>query len=145
MQWLADKDHVSGFLSPDVNGMRKLYDLKTREYFPFQVDPLNILDEETITIGRFTFYQSALELGQRILSTALKEQPRLLVIDEVGRLELQGRGFEPMVGEIVRTQQAHQLKGNLLLVVRDSLLEAVIEHSRIACFQLLEKELNIGR
>ncbi len=144
MQWPADKEHISGFLSPDVNGLRMLYDLKTRVYFPFQVDPLNILAEEIVTIGRFTFYQSAFDLGRRILASALEEQSRLLVIDEVGPLELQGRGFEPMVGEVVRAQQAQQFKGDLLLVVRDGLLEEVIKHYRIARYQFLEKELNIG-
>ncbi len=137
MEELANQDGIAGVLTPDVNGVRKLYDLKTRTYFSFQSEADINSSEPVITIGRFAFYESAVARARHMLVAALQEQPRLLVIDEVGRLELRQQGFEPVVGVIIRAQQAGHLRGNLLIVVRDSLLDEVVSHYRLQRYRIL--------
>jgi nucleoside-triphosphatase THEP1 len=136
----AKTDRVAGVLTPDVNGIRKLYDLKTRTYFPFQSEDETNRREPVITIGRFAFYESAFARARLILEAALQEQPRLLIIDEIGRLELQGQGFEPVVGEVIRRHQAGQLHGDLLIVVRDTLLDEVLSHYHIQGYRIFHSE-----
>jgi nucleoside-triphosphatase THEP1 len=133
----AKADRVAGVLTPEVNGIRKLYDLKTRTYFPFQIEDDTNRDEPVITIGRFAFYEAAFARARLILAAALQEQPRLLIIDEIGRLELQHHGFEPAAGEIIRAHQAGDLQGDLLIVVRDTLLNEMVSHYHIQCYQIL--------
>jgi nucleoside-triphosphatase THEP1 len=137
MNGLAKTDRVAGILTPEVNGIRKLYDLKTRTYFPFQLEDDTNRSEPVITIGRFAFYESAFARARLILEAALQEQPRWLIIDEIGRLELQQHGFEPVVSKIIRRHQAGNLQGDLLIVVRDTLLNEVVSHYHIQRYQIL--------
>jgi nucleoside-triphosphatase THEP1 len=57
----------------------------------------------------------------------MENMPRYLVIDEIGPLELSGRGLEPMVSTILENYERSP-KQHLVLVVRDYLLEKVISH-----------------
>ncbi|MDZ7344171.1 MAG: hypothetical protein ONA90_06615 [candidate division KSB1 bacterium] len=128
---------VAGVLTPEVNGIRKLYDLKTRTYFPFQIEDDANRSEPVVTIGRFVFYESAFARARLILAATVQEQPRWLIIDEIGRLELQQRGFEPVAGKIIRAHHAGHLKGDLLIVVRDTLLKEVVRHYHIQRYRIL--------
>ncbi|MDZ7288542.1 MAG: hypothetical protein ONB44_02440 [candidate division KSB1 bacterium] len=138
MNWLAGKDNVAGILTPEVNGIRKLYDIAAREFFPFQAERESTAGEDQVTIGRFTFYQSAFARARLLLGAALKEHPRWLIIDEIGPLELNNHGFEPLVSQIICAFQADKFAGDLLLVVRDTLLEEVVSHYHIALYKLFD-------
>ena len=137
MHWLAGKKNVAGILTPDLNGVRKLYDIGTQEYFPFQIEDNSSPCEASITIGRFAFYQSAFEKAKGILRNALQKQAQLLIIDEIGRLELNYDGFEPLISEVIRAHQSNHLQSDLLVVVRDSLMQKVLGHFGIERFEVM--------
>ena len=60
----------------------------------------------------------------------MERRPKWLVIDEIGPLELRGGGLEPMVGKILNEYK--RTKNNrLIIVVRENLLEKVIEHYKL--------------
>jgi len=51
-----------------------------------------------------------------------------LIIDEIGRLELnQNKGLEPALGVVINKFINKEVSGNLILVIRDYLLEECIE------------------
>lgn len=115
-EWLKDKN-ARGILSPVVNDVRKLYAIQEKIDIPFQAP---VCLPHTISVGRFHFYTKAFDRANEIL---LKEAiADWCVIDEVGPLELRGQGFFPALEKLLKNPS-----GNLLLVVRSSLLEEVQE------------------
>lgn len=113
-EWLVTKE-ARGILSPVVDGTRMLYAIQEGIYIPFQASGPS---HETISVGRFHFYRHAFDRANDIL---MKETPgNLCVIDEIGPLELQGQGFSPALEKLKSNPSI-----NLLLVVRNSLLEEV--------------------
>ncbi|RYE15296.1 MAG: hypothetical protein EOP51_27025 [Sphingobacteriales bacterium] len=127
-QWLRNKtNHVSGVLTPDKDGRRLLYDIARDEYHELEA-PENTPDEEVQMIGKFRFCKEGFDKAQEILKRSLEENTEWMVIDEVGKLELdEGRGLEPTVGEVIRFYQGGEAKGKLILVIRNYLLDEAVE------------------
>jgi len=104
-----------------------LLDIKTGAYHDLELDETA---DNTIAVGRFYFDKNVFEKAQQILLNALQLRPEWLVIDEIGKLEIeQGLGLEPAVGRIIN-EYKHTAK-NLLLVIRDSLLSKAIDHYKL--------------
>lgn len=135
MQWAAERERIGGFLSPVVEGLRRLFTLRDRQLRPFQA-----LEEEgdLVVVGKFRFYASAFELGRQTLLADSQAGLDWLVIDEIGKLELAGRGFEPAAGQVIRRFQEEEGKCRLLLVVRDYLLEEVVGRYGLGEFSMVE-------
>ena len=119
---LESPQSFSGFLSPDVEGKRMLYDIASEELFPFETDLEDL--ENNVVIGRFQFLRKAFQLGAGILKM-VSGKAKFCVIDEVGKLEItHDAGFEPSVGIIITDfLKNHFPASQLILIVRDSLLE----------------------
>ena len=75
----------------------------------------------TESVGRFRFHQQGLELGRHALAQALRERPKLVIIDEVGPLELRGGGWAEAAEALVDGYRVGP--GLLVVVVRKRLLE----------------------
>lgn len=124
-EWIQSKNDIGGFLTPDIEGMRMLFDIRKQKAYPFQVSENYV--GAVASIGRFRFAMSGFELGKNIIVNASPDL-KWFVIDEAGKLEIeQGEGFEPEVLRIVKRFQSGEMQGNLLLVVRDTLLVKAIE------------------
>ncbi len=123
-KWAENRRDVAGILSPDADGLRMIYDLAAKEYFPFQV-PQNTAFANIQQTGRFTFYQSAFDLAYTIIEQSFLKDPNWLIIDEVGPLELQKKGFHPILKQIIPAYLAGTKKGNLTLVIREGLVQEV--------------------
>ena len=126
-QWLKEQQvDAGGILTPDVDGLRRLYDIGRNEWHPLQVaqgHPQN----DILEIGQYRFSLKGFQLAQEILLRAAKEDPAWLIADEVGMLELRRKtGLEPALTEIMNMYQSATCTGNLLLVVRDYLIDEVI-------------------
>lgn len=124
MDWLEGRS-AAGILSPDVQDKRVMVDLTTRTSFPFQLD-----EKETgVRIGRFVFDPNAFVKANNMLSQAPQKAADWIVVDEVGRLEMdQQEGLAPSVQHLVQLAQSGNLTSKLLLVVRDYLYESAVEH-----------------
>jgi len=124
MRWLEGKTNIAGILSPDVDGVRSLLDLHSRELRPLETAP----GADAVQVGRFCFSLKAFEWAQDILLHPKNETANWLVIDEVGKLELDEHGgLEPAIGVLLEKYRKG-LGGNLLLVIRDTLLQKAIHH-----------------
>ena len=121
--WCKGKN-AAGILTPNVEGRRVLLDIATGNQHMLE---LQIRLECSISIGRFHFDNEVFRIGRDILLQAKCNSPEWLVVDEVGPLEIKRReGLEPALGAIV--EHYKRSGSNLLLVVRDSLLEEVVRH-----------------
>lgn len=119
--WASRKLAFGGFLSVAVLDGRgrteyDLLDLKEGRRLPF----LRLTGEpEAERTGPFFFVGRTLELAKSII---LKAGPgELLIVDEVGPLELQGGGLWPALREIIFRSDMRSL-----LVVREDILERFV-------------------
>ncbi|MBN1296922.1 hypothetical protein JXA80_09085 [bacterium] len=126
MEWISDSSRIGGFLCPDVDGKRMLFDIENRKFYPFETDDMT--NGSCLRIGRFVFAQASFDIAMDILASAVIRQPHLFIIDEIGVLELENRGFAGMFENTLRAYRSHQFTGNLLIVVRDACLQNVIDH-----------------
>jgi nucleoside-triphosphatase THEP1 len=137
LQWCSQQKHIGGILMPDINGTRKILDLHTKEIIDVAcTDAVN--SKELLTaVGRFHFYTAAFERGNAIILAALNQKPRWLVIDEAGKLELDGKGFYESIVKAVDVYNNNKAAGNLVIAVRESLCNEVISFFKIKNFHII--------
>jgi nucleoside-triphosphatase THEP1 len=73
-------------------------------------------------IGRFNICPKGLALGKTILSTFLLSDNRIVVIDEVGSLELRNKGWASCIDELLEHSGHH-----IIITVRDIHVDEVIK------------------
>ena len=123
MDWIAGKDKVAGFLTPDVDGIRMLYDIRAKKYFPMQLSEASA--EESISVGKFSFSKKAFEHAKHLLSDTAADW---LIADEAGKLEIeQGTGLEPGLTATIHFFKNNNAAGALILVIRDTLIEKAVK------------------
>ena len=137
LQWCKLQINTAGVLMPDMNGGRKIFDIDTKEIFDVECKDVATTRELLTSVGRYHFYSVAFEKGNAIIQAALTEMPDWLVIDEAGKLELEGKGFYESIIKAVDLFNNDKVPGNLLLSVRESLLAQVISFFKIKNFQVI--------
>lgn len=126
MQWVKDKKKMAGILSPVVNEERMFYNITDGTYFKM----LATENEESLPVGKYIFSKAAFDKANNIL---LAEKNKFIIIDEIGPLEFMGKGFADTLKNIL--QQKNYT--NLLLVVREGLVDDVVEYFNIDEIELL--------
>jgi len=128
---IKGRNDVGGFLSPTVNELRNLLDLKTQNLIDFESK-----EElpETISVGRFQFYNSAFEAATHWTLSHSSSNIKNIIVDELGKLELQEKGFFTLARELLQMNWETQ---NLILVVRDFLLEDIVRFFSIQEYKAL--------
>lgn len=126
LHWCNNQKGLQGILMPDINGSRKIMNIKTKEVFDIECTDTAFNKQLLTTIGRFNFYSAAFEKANAILLAALTQNPNWLVIDEAGKLELDKKGFYPAIIKAVNRYANNPKDGNLLITVRDGLCSEVI-------------------
>lgn len=130
--WLEGRN-AAGILTPDREEIRWMKILSRNEWLPFEVDAET--DLATIEIGRFQFSANAFEQAKSEFRQAIDQQAPWIVVDEVGKLEVKGKGLEPAITTLIEATQTGVYSGNLLLVVREELLEMVLEKWKIEVWE----------
>jgi molybdopterin-guanine dinucleotide biosynthesis protein A len=118
---------VGGILSPAIEkqGQRvgsNALDLLTDEEIPFARLSRYRSLEEGEKVGDYTISRDGILFACRAIERAVGSRCDLVVIDEVGPLELHGKGLMPAV------ELALASAVNMLIVVRSSLREALQKH-----------------
>ena len=86
--------------------------------------------ENAVKVGRYMFDPDVFYWAQKQLIKELNIAKGYLIIDEIGFLELNGEGLEPMLSNILKkTVKRDDI--TLLLVVRESLVNQIIEHYKL--------------
>ena len=133
LQWSKHKN-CAGILMPDINGSKKFYDIETEKYFDAECNSDNA--ENLTIIGKYRFDNKAFDKANAIIIAAIAKPVDYFVIDEIGKLELDKKGFYPALISLLQAQQQLQFNVNILLVVRDSLLQEVVSFFSIEKFKV---------
>ena len=133
-KWCNTRNDVFGILSPVENDKRFFQDISNGEKFPMEAGPEEI---STIPIGKFKFSMSAFSKAVEIISGSAYNKNGWLVIDEIGPLELSGRGFDEVLKEVLQASPSNM---KIILVVRDTIKDDVIH--RYSLSDHLIKEVN---
>jgi molybdopterin-guanine dinucleotide biosynthesis protein A len=118
---------VGGILSPAIEkqGQRvgsNALDLLTGQEIPFARLSRHNSFEEGEKVGDYTISRDGILFACNAIERAVESRCDLVVIDEVGPLELQGKGLMPAV------ELALASAIDVLIVVRSSLREALRKH-----------------
>lgn len=120
------KVETGGFLAERIMSDNEttgynLVDLESGHKIPF----LYVNDQKEIEkqkIGRYSISPEGLSAGKKILRSLSKQRDRIIIIDEVGRLELYNAGWAENISELLEKTTNH-----LILVIRDEFVEKVRE------------------
>lgn len=99
--------------------------------FAFFKDYLPMDLEISFTYGPFYFSKKGLEFAIKISKNIIKENIDPVYIDEVGPLELNGKGFHSILTNILRTGK------DIYLVIRTHCVEEVLKKYEIKEYQIL--------
>ena len=138
LQWCSQQKNIAGILMPDINGSRKILDLHTKEVFDIECTDAANTKELLTSVGRFHFYTVAFEKANKIILTALDQTPDWLVIDEAGKLEMDGKGFYESIVKAVDLYN-NDKPGNLMITVRESLSTEVISFFKVKNVQVIHQ------
>ncbi len=111
---------IAGFFSVGIieNGIRtgfNLVDIESSRQIELCSDKKN---EKRLKFGKYYFNSDAISLGNEILNSNKLSDKQLIVIDEVGHLELNGLGWSNAIENITRNNTVPQL-----WIVRKSLVQ----------------------
>ncbi|MBS1587105.1 MAG: hypothetical protein JSS82_16345 [Bacteroidetes bacterium] len=138
VNWLTKIQGAAGFLTPDILGRKKLYDIATGDYLDLEVDESCT---DCTRMGECQYDNKALEYGRQLLLNAVDNWPRWLVIDDIGPLEMdRNEGWEPALGQVIKAH--HEIDGDndLLMVVNEPLLNEMIQHYRLHAAIVLDRK-----
>jgi len=121
--WIEGKN-VGGFLTPDVDGLRKFYDIHSGKYLAFESEIASYL---TVGVGRFNFYKSAFNYGNELIINSINSEFNYFIIDEFGKLELQNMGFSTGIDELIKYLILNDFAGEYMIVVREFLVDDFLE------------------
>lgn len=117
---------VDGILAPIIDEKRRLYHISSRTIKDFQADQRN---NNTIEVGKYSFYKESFKWANEKLIKGFESGPEWLIIDELGKLELRKEGLYESSKYIIDKRK--YTKTNIILVIRDYLLEQILEFYNI--------------
>jgi molybdopterin-guanine dinucleotide biosynthesis protein A/nucleoside-triphosphatase THEP1 len=112
--------NVAGLLAPSLYRDGELLGFDAIDLQNETRAPLAKRNTDTGKTIRFTFLPEGLKLGNAALSTTAAKSADLVIVDEFGPLELDGRGWRENVDSLLASSSAL-----ILLVVRQELADAV--------------------
>lgn len=138
LHWSKSRNDVDGLLCPDdANGKRYFLKLKNNTIFKLEAEAET---EAIVAIGNFKFLRSAFnEANDYLILEASKTERQYLIIDEIGKLELKNEGLHVSTKALISQFKSND-NTHLILVVRDYLLDAVLEHYGITECSILNTE-----
>lgn len=135
------KKSIAGILTPNHSGSRHLYSISSKTWYPLEVDK-KADRGKTFEVGRYLFLESAFDHASSGFLDEWDSNTEMVIIDELGFLELRGKGFYSLVMELLEKKPFSLVP--LLLVIREHKLEEMIAFfklpvSKIYNLQSLEK------
>jgi len=136
----TNRNDVDGVLCPDDDkGKRYFLNIKSKDKYPLAANS-DTEDHNIISIGPFQFLKSSFQnANDYLLQSNDKREYLYLVVDELGKLELKNIGLHDSAKSII-AQHENSKTHHLILVVRESLLNDIIEHYDISQYSVLRKE-----
>ena len=86
-----------------------------------------------LNIGRFGFHEEVFATGRKTIT--MEKESVLTVLDEIGRLELAGKGWASVLSDLLDT------KNRLLIVVRRDFIEKVVQQFALTNYAVVDAEI----
>lgn len=129
-KWIKTQKGIDGFLSPKIKGKRFFKNIKTKILIPLETENSNL------KVGRFHFDNESFKLVEYELYKLWNSDISTLVIDEIGPLEIKkNKGFHNLILDILNSKKDSDK--NLILVIRDYLLDAFIEKYPFSDYKII--------
>lgn len=128
LSFVQNRNDVGGILSPLIDGKKYLYDISSGERKLLKTDSEDA-EADVIVVGRYKFKKKVFEWAKAVLLKASTENLAYLIIDEIGQLELEGKGLSPVADEIISKYFTYSTK--ILIVVRESLVDKFLEYYKL--------------
>ena len=125
MEYCKQHKNTCGILTPTIDGKRHFLNIETQETKLMEAAEN---ETEVLKIGKYIFSQKAFDWACSCIEEASKKNCEFLIIDEIGPLELQGKGFAETLKNILYLDKP---EFNLLLVIRDNAVIEVVEYFKI--------------
>ncbi len=122
LEWAKCKNDVDGILAPIIKGERHLLHISSFESRSLE-RPQTFSDQ--VRVGRFVFSQKVFLWAHEKLNNINGSGLNWLILDEIGPLELQGKGLEPAITSVLKKFYSTQI--NILMVVREGLEQKVLD------------------
>lgn len=124
-EFCTGRPQTGGILSPVINGKRHFVDIESQETFLMEDFPS---EENIIQTGKYIFSEAAFKRATELLQSCISRNVELIIIDEIGPLELRGKGFAEILQHLLSITLP---KINLILVVRENIVDNVIENFQL--------------
>jgi nucleoside-triphosphatase len=122
LQHFCKQYRAVGVLMPDANNCRQIINLATQQQEPIQ---LVVSEHATdIIIGNYIFDASVFAIANLWLLEIKNAESDFIIIDEIGKLELNNSGLEPAFSDLIKKIDTDA--SNIIITVRDYLLQQVI-------------------
>ncbi len=127
-KWVKTQNNISGILMPVLEGERHLYSIYSRKLVPVEINEESSSDE-IIKIGKFNFSKKVFDWGNKEILAGFKEN-NTIIIDEIGPLELSGKGFYTSLDHLLKIKEKND-DLVLILVIREGMIESVTKYFKI--------------
>jgi nucleoside-triphosphatase THEP1 len=125
--WIKIQTTCAGVLSPVIRNLRYIYAIHSNQTRLLEVNRSSIEPGQIVRIGRYRFNGEIFKWAREEMIIGFKGHPDWFIIDEIGPLELIGKGLEPAVSKIFESHQK-SLHTKLILVIREQLLQGFLAH-----------------
>ncbi|MDQ7817508.1 MAG: nucleoside-triphosphatase [Melioribacteraceae bacterium] len=125
MQWATTHKSIDGIFQPVIDEKRFLYHIGSRTLKALETNS----EMNTFIIGNYRFSNESFDWAKNLLLDCFEKEIDWLIIDEVGPLELEGKGLEPAVSKILNERA--RLKCMIICVVREKLLDQFLIHYKL--------------
>jgi nucleoside-triphosphatase THEP1 len=119
-EWIKNKEDVDGILQPVIDGKRHIKHISSGESWLLEI-PTDSNQKNILSIGNYKFSYDVFNWARSILLLAYNKNPEWLIIDEVGKLEMQNKGLEPAISKILNDLDSLTAT-KIVFVVRDYLV-----------------------
>ena len=113
-----------------------LYDLHTQKSTPI----IRLKDwtlpgwQEIYSLGKFSFSRAGILRGKEIIKRAMKRKVKAVFIDEIGKLELEGKGFYKVFKELCLKQE----RFDIYVGCRENFVSLIVQKFDIKNFKIVK-------
>ena len=137
-EWLSNKINAAGIICPVINGKRILIFHPHKEQIILEAGEST--ENEILICGKYKFYKNAFINANNYISSLDFVKLEWVIIDEAGYLELNNDGLHDSMEFVLKKFYEYNLNFNIIIVVRDFLIEKIIEKYKLKNFVKIRKE-----
>ncbi len=135
-EWSKKGKSVGGILMPLVSGKRYFYSVSSGETYQAEIDK-DEYNGEIVNIGRYSFSDRGfIRANGEIIESFQKYKN--IIIDEIGPLELFGKGFYYSLKNILENKKSLNNK-NLIIVIREGMIEKIVDYFNLENYSVVRK------